>query len=363
MTLPRPLLWLLTTMFRLFPWPTRTGLRAVGQPGLDSPVLLTGNFALTVARVERGLRGLDAWLLVADSHGVNVWCAASGGHLITHDAISALKTTPVAGRVAHRRVILPPLAAVGIEPDRVRERTGWEVTWGPVYAADLPAFLQGEETAPMRQVRFEPFQRLEMAVMWAASLSFLALVALPLWPAGFLPLIGMIWGLALAVYLAFPWYEPLVARRSLAGFLLLFSGLTLAGVALVGVLTGRATLPFLLRWGGLGLGVLLLLAFDLAGSTPLYKSWTHAERSHRVALDDERCTGCGRCEQVCPRGVFAVTESATLDHAERCEKCGACIVQCATDALGFTGPGGERVEPATVRRYKLNLMGRRRELP
>jgi NAD-dependent dihydropyrimidine dehydrogenase PreA subunit len=263
--------------------------------------------------------------------------------------------------VAHRRVILPPLAAVGIEPDQVRERTGWEVTWGPVYAEDLPAFLRGEETASMRQVRFEPFQRLEMAVMWAAPLSLLALIALPFWPTGFLPLIAMIWGLALAVYLAFHLYEPLVARRSLAGFLLLFGGLTLAGVAMVGVLTGHATLPFLLRWGGLGLGVLFLLAFDLAGSTPLYKSWTHAERGHRVALDDERCTGCGRCEQVCPQGVFAVAEIATLPHAQRCEQCGACIVQCATDALAFTGPGGERVEPATVRRYKLNLMGRRRE--
>lgn len=366
MAFPRQLLWLFTTALRFLPWPTRTGLRAVGRPGPDSPVLLTGNFALTVARVERALRGLDAWLLVADSHGINVWCAAGGGHLTTHDAVSALKTTPIAERVAHRRVILPPLAAVGIEADRVRERTGWDVAWGPMYAEDLPAFLQGEETASMRQVRFDLRQRLEMAVMWAAPLSLLALVALLFWPSGFLPLIGtigLIWGLALAVYLAFPLYEPLVARGSLAGFLLLFGGLTLAGAALVGALAGRPTLSFLLRWGGLGLGVVLLLAFDLAGSTPLYKSWTHAERRYRVALDDERCIGCGRCAQVCPRGVFAVAEVASLPHAERCEQCGACIVQCPTDALAFTGPGGERVEPETIRRYKLNLMGRRRELP
>jgi NAD-dependent dihydropyrimidine dehydrogenase PreA subunit len=201
-----------------------------------------------------------------------------------------------------------------------------------------------------------------MAVMWAAPLSLLALIALPFWPAGFLPLLGLIWGLALAVYLAFPLYEPLAARGSLAGFLLLFGGLTLAGVALVGALAGRPTLPFFLRWGGLGLGVVLLLAFDLAGSTPLYKSWTHAERRHRVALDEGRCIGCGRCEQVCPRGVFAVAEVAALPHADRCEQCGACIVQCPTDALAFTGPDGERVEPETIRRYKLNMLGRRRPL-
>jgi len=54
MALPHSLLWLFTTAFRFFPWPTRTGLRAMGRPGPDSPVLLTGNFALTVARVERG---------------------------------------------------------------------------------------------------------------------------------------------------------------------------------------------------------------------------------------------------------------------------------------------------------------------
>ncbi len=355
------LLWLPTTALRFFPWPTRTGLRAIGRPGSDAPVLLTGNFALTVSRVERALQGVDGWLLVADSHGINVWCAAGGGHLTTHDVVSALKTTPIAEQVTHRRVILPQLAAVGVEADRVQERTGWEVVWGPVYAEDLPAFLRGEESPQMRQVRFDLRQRLEMAIMWAAPLSLLALTALPFWTAGFLPLVGLIWGLTLAVYLAFPLYEPLVQRGSLALFLILFGGLALIGTALMGVLTDRLTLPFLLRWGGLGLVVVLLLAFDLAGSTPLYKSWTHAERRYRVALEPERCIACGRCAQVCPRGVFAVAEVASMPQADRCEQCGACIVQCPTDALAFTAPGGGRVPPDDIRRYKLNLMGQRRQ--
>jgi len=359
MALPWRLLWLLTTAFRLFPWPTRPGLRAVGRPGPDSPVLLTGNFALTVARVERALRGLDAWLLVANSHGINVWCAAAGGHLTTHDAISALKTTSIAEQVAHRRVILPQLAAAGIEADRVRERTSWEVVWGPADARDLPAFLREEESPQMRQIRFDLQQRLEMAVMWAVPLSLLALIVLPFWPDGFLPLAALAWGLALAVYLAFPLYEGLVRRGSLAGFAALFGGLTLAGTALVGALMGRPTLPFLLRWGGLGLGVVLLLAFDLAGSTPLYKSWTQPERRYRVALEPQRCTTCGRCARVCPRGVFAVAEVASLRHADRCEQCAACIVQCPTDALAFVTPDGGRVPPETIRQHKLNLLGRR----
>lgn len=359
MSLPRPLLWFLTTAFRFLPWPTRPGLRAVGEPGPDAPVLLTGNFALTVSRVEQALEGIDAWLLVANSRGINVWCASAGGHLNTHDVISALKITGIAEEVDHRRVILPQLAATGVEVDRLRERTGWKAIWGPVRADDLPTFLRGERPPRMRQVRFDLRQRLEMALMWAAPLSLLTLPVLLFWSAGFLPLLGLIWGLALAVYVAFPLYEGLVRRRSFAGFAALFGGLTLVGTVLVGALAGRLAWPFLLRWGGLGLAMVLLLASDLAGSTPLYKSWTHAEGSYRVALASERCTGCGRCAQVCPRGVFAVDEVASMPQADLCERCGACIVQCPVDALAFVTAGGERISPDTVRRYKLNLMGQR----
>jgi ferredoxin len=361
--LPGSLLWFLTTAFRFFPWPTRTGLRPVGNPDPDSPVVLTCNFALTAARVKRALHGLDVWLLVANSRGINVWCAAGGGYLTTHEAVSALKTTGVDKRVTHRRVILPQLAAVGIEEDQVRERTGWEVIWGPVDARDLPAFLQGEDTLHMRQVGFGLQERVEIAMMWAAPLSLLALTTLLFWPIGFLPLLVLIWGLTMAVYLAFPLYEGLMARGSLAGFagfVLPWGGLTLIGTVAVGALLGCLNPPFLLRWGGIALGLLLVLAFDLAGSTPLYKSWTHADRRHRVTLEPERCIACGRCAQVCPRGVFTVEGIASLTHAGRCEQCGACIVQCPTDALAFTTSTGERIPPQAVRRYKLNLMGRRR---
>jgi ferredoxin len=324
-------------------------------------VILTCNFALTVAGVERALRGLDAWLLIANSRGINVWCAAGGGHLTTHEAVSALKTTDIAERVTHRKVVLPQLAAVGIEADHVQERTGWQVVWGPVDARHLPAFLHKEATAHIREVTFDLRARLEMAVMWAAPLSLLAIVTLFFWPAGFLPLVALIWGLALAVYLTFPLYEPLVARGSLVGFVALFAGLTLVGAALTGTLTDHLTLPFLSRWGGLGIGVVLLLAIDLAGSTPLYKSWLHDDRRYRVVLEAEQCTGCGRCAQVCPRGVFVVEEVAVLLRSERCEQCGACIVQCPTDALAFLTPSGERIAPETIRRYKLNLMGKREQ--
>jgi ferredoxin len=105
--------------------------------------------------------------------------------------------------------------------------------------------------------------------------------------------------------------------------------------------------------------MVLLLGFDLAGSTPLFKSWSHEERGYAVELDLEQCIVCGRCAQVCPRGVFVVADTASMPYAERCEQCGACIVQCPVDALGFIAPDGARVLPVHIRRYKLNLMGRR----
>jgi ferredoxin len=360
LTLRRLLLRVLTTAFRFFPWPTRPGLRAVGEPGRDSPVILTCNFALTVDRVTRTLAGLDVWLLVADSRGINVWCAAAGGHLNTHDAISAIKTTGVAQRVVHRTLILPQLAATGIEPDKLEERTGWKTVWGPVYIEDLPSFLRGEGLAKMHDIRFPLRQRLEMAVMWAAPLSLLAMVTLLVWPRGFVPLLAMAWGLTLAVYGVFPLYGRLLRPRGFARISVLFGCLTVGGVALVGMLAGSLSPSFMLRWGGLGLATVLLLTSDLPGCTPLLKSRSHEECGYAVELDKALCISCGRCAEVCPRGVFVVAGAVSMPGASRCVLCGACVVQCPTDALAFVAPAGARVPPEDIRRYKLSLLGRRR---
>jgi CO dehydrogenase/acetyl-CoA synthase gamma subunit (corrinoid Fe-S protein) len=88
----------LQTGFRLVPWPTEAGLRSVGNPGPSSPVIVTCNYDLTVRRVMRALHGHDAWIVVAPSSGVNVWCAASGGLLTTHQVVTALKTSGVEER-------------------------------------------------------------------------------------------------------------------------------------------------------------------------------------------------------------------------------------------------------------------------
>jgi NAD-dependent dihydropyrimidine dehydrogenase PreA subunit len=366
----------LQTLLRVLPFRCKTGLVKIGNPGRDAPVLLTCNFRLTVERVRRRLEGIDAYLLVANSRGVNVWCAATGGLLTNHDVVSVLKTSGIEELVDHRQVILPQLAATGIEGKIVHKKTGWRVVWGPVFAISIPPFLSGglEKTVEMRTVSFPWPQRLEMAVAWAFPISLLSLLALPFWREGVLPLVGFVWGWAFLIFLSFPLYQGSLrttgknvsfvffdfGKRGLPLFVWLLFMMGLVGYT---TLDGNFSWPLAFRWGFSSLIVVLILGLDLTGSTPVYKSALHGDRLLRVVLDTGRCKGAGFCEQVCPTNVFEVDPDrrlASLPRADQCVQCGACIVQCPFDALNFRTPKGDVVAPDTVRRFKLNLLGKRK---
>jgi len=361
----------LCTAFRFIPIPTRTGLFPIGNPDRNAPVLVTGNFRLTVEKVRRALQGMDVYLLVADSAGINVWCASAGGYLTNHQVISVIKASGVEGLVNHRTIIVPQLAAVGVEPRVIRQKTGWKVVFGPVYAEDIPAFLAAgyKKTPQMREVRFGLGQRLEMAVMWAFPLSVIGgLGAFLISPEAVLPLIALIWGLALAVFVSFPLYARWLNPRghfpdfARGGFQALFGGLSLLGIKAYATFNGPLSGKAFLWWGAVALGLVLLISFDLMGSTPVYKSSTHRERFFDVVLNERRCTGCGMCIEVCPRNCFERDESlgkVRRPRSARCVQCGACLVQCPVDALYFRNPQGEVILPQIVRKYKLNMMGER----
>jgi NAD-dependent dihydropyrimidine dehydrogenase PreA subunit len=367
---------MLQTLFRVLPFRCKTGLVKIGNPGRNAPVLLTGNFRLTVERVRRAVEEIDAYLLVANSAGVNVWCAATGGLLTNHDVVSVLKTSGIEDLVDHRRVILPQLAATGIEGKIIHKKTGWRVVWGPVYATSIPPFLSGglEKTVEMRTVCFPWPQRLEMAVAWAFPISLLPLVAFPFWREGVLPLVGFVWAWALLIFLSFPLYQGrLRSKGKNVGFVFFHFGerglplflwvLFMLGLVGYTVLAGDFSWALAFRWGLSSLIVVLILGLDLTGSTPVYKSGLHEDRLLSIVLDAERCKGAGFCEEVCPRNVFEVDHDrrlASLPRALNCVRCGACIVQCPFDALYFRSPKGEVVVPDTVRRFKLNLLGNRR---
>jgi ubiquinone/menaquinone biosynthesis C-methylase UbiE len=156
-------------MMLLFPLTkVPTGLYRIGHPDRKSPVLVTGNYDLTVRRLVRHLdRQVECWLVVADSRGINVWCAAGGGHFTADKVISALKTSGVMEIVDHHALILPQLCANGVDGWKIRQDIGWGVHWGPARAKDIPAYLAAcrKKTDRMRHVGFNLKERIEMTTV------------------------------------------------------------------------------------------------------------------------------------------------------------------------------------------------------
>ena len=356
--------WLKTiveTAFRFFPFPTKTGLRVIGNPGPDAPVLLTCNFDLTVRRVLRALQGLDCYLLVANSKGINVWCASGGGILNAHSVISVLKTSGIADKVDHRTLILPQLSAPGVDVHRVEQETGWHCKFGPVYAADVPAYLaaNAHKTGAMREARFPLGSRLEMAVMWAAPMSLLVGVGVAIFSPHSLPgVLALIWGFTLFLYV---FYEPV--KRFVPGSVGLVKTLVVGLVGVVGLLLwslliGNWDIGRLVGWGVGILAVALVLGFDLEGTSPLQagatvsywaarwpgvlKLWKligyELELPFTLQVDAELCTGCKTCIEVCPKGVFELyqldeRQKSRVARMAACEQCTACVKQCPERAI------------------------------
>jgi ferredoxin len=53
-----------------------------------------------------------------------------------------------------------------------------------------------------------------------------------------------------------------------------------------------------------------------------------------LALDATRCTGCGRCVEVCPHEVFTLVERrAAISSRGDCMQCGACRMNCPEGAI------------------------------
>lgn len=138
------------------------GIYSVGQPSSKSPVFVSANYKLSFDMLRKELKGIDAWILVLDTKGVNVWCAAGKGTFGTSELINRIGSTQLAKVVEHKTLILPQLGAPGISSHEITKFTGFKVIYGPVKAKDIRAFLQAgmKATAEMRTVKFNAFDRL-----------------------------------------------------------------------------------------------------------------------------------------------------------------------------------------------------------
>lgn len=160
------------------------GLYAIGHPSPADPVLVTANYKMTYDLVRRSLAGRNLWLLVLETYGVNVWCAAGKGSFGTNELVRRIKTTGLAAIVNHRQLILPILGAPGVAAHEVARRTGFKITYAAIRAVDLPEYLDnGMVTTPqMRQMTFTLYERLVLipleVVLALKSVVLIGVVAL-----------------------------------------------------------------------------------------------------------------------------------------------------------------------------------------
>jgi hypothetical protein len=131
------------------------GLYQLGTPTPQSPVFVTGNYTLSFDALRVALTGMDAFILVLDTFGVNVWCAAGKGTFGTRELIHRVQDTRLAEKTIQRILILPQLGAPGVAAHEVKKATGFRVEYGPIHAEDLPEYMKTRKaTQEMRTVRF-----------------------------------------------------------------------------------------------------------------------------------------------------------------------------------------------------------------
>jgi len=205
----------------------KPGLFAVGNPTAESPVLLSANYKLSFDILRRELAGIDAWVLVLETQGINVWCAAGKGTFGTDEIIRQIRSAGLEKLVKHHKIISPQLGAPGIKSHLVKKTTGFRIKFGPVEARDIRRYLDsGEKVTPeMRRVTFDIKARTVLVPME----------------------LSMVMGKSWMVVLGFLMFFGLMPQG------ILFNQIYAAGLPalllfLAAVLTGAGLTPILLPW-------------------------------------------------------------------------------------------------------------------
>ncbi|MFC1494016.1 mercury methylation corrinoid protein HgcA [Thermodesulfobacteriota bacterium] len=132
------------------------GLYAVGNPGSSSPVFVSANYKMSFDYLRKDLKGIDGWILILDTKGINVWCAAGKGTFGTGELVERIIQTRLNEIVNHRELIVPQLGAPGVAAHKVKKTSGFNVNYGPVLSKDIPEYLENNKRASekMRRVPF-----------------------------------------------------------------------------------------------------------------------------------------------------------------------------------------------------------------
>jgi len=143
------------------------GLYALGSPDNTSPVFVSANYKLTFDTLRKNLAGIDSWLLILDTKGINVWCAAGKGTFGTQELIRRIESSMLSKYVSHKKLVLPQLGATGVSAHEVAKLSGYKVIYGPVRASDIREYIDAGyvATKDMRMVQFDMWDRLVLTPM------------------------------------------------------------------------------------------------------------------------------------------------------------------------------------------------------
>ena len=240
------------------------GLYALGRPDDKSSVLVTANYKLSFDTLRSALKGRDLWILVLDTDGINVWCAAGKGTFSTDEIVRRVESSGLEKVVSHHRLIVPQLGAPGVAAHEAKRLSGFKVTYGPVRSQDLPTFIDAgfKATPEMREKTFSTWDRL-------------VLVPVELVPA------------LKAAIIVIPVFAFLAGLGGSSGYWnnLMNHGLLAASALLSGVLAGTILTPILLPWlpgrafslKGMVLGLLVALALVFAWDAHPIRAFTSPE--------------------------------------------------------------------------------------
>ncbi|MCX6007105.1 MAG: mercury methylation corrinoid protein HgcA [Chloroflexi bacterium] len=229
------------------------GLYAVGSPTAESPVFVSANYKLSFDHLRRELEGIDGWIMVIDTKGINVWCAAGKGTFGTDEIVRRIEVTQLSKVVNHRSIIVPQLGAPGVSAHQVKQRSSFRVIYGPVRARDIREFLDaGMKTSlAMRRVLFNFGDR---AVL--------------------IPMELVQWGLLAIIVAAALFFLTGLSRNSYA--LPGLAGAREACLLLITFVAGGALVPMLLpwlpgralSWKGATVGLILAILLVVLGFIP-----------------------------------------------------------------------------------------------
>ncbi len=260
------------------------------------------------------MTGIDAWIMVLDTKGINVWCSAGKRTFGTDEVVRRIIKVNLSKIVSHKKLILPQLSAPGVAAHEVTKQSGFKVVYGPIKAKDIPEFIRNgmKATPRMRQVKFTFRDRLiltpmeivgvikpavivfgalflfgllgvelfsiKVVILYGGAIlvgSVLAPALLPWIPGRSFAfkgwLMGLVWALAVNIYYGWLFSVSPSWKQSLVNFLTLpalasYMSLNFTGASTYTSLSGvvremKIALPLIIASGGIGLALWIVKIF------------------------------------------------------------------------------------------------------